>query len=222
MGNGTIPAASLGPVPGSNAGLLKVAALSYTAMHFESIRRFRVPLTIIDGSIGRCYRNFARQVLARNMWCALGKCGNAAVPGTSNHGLGTTVDLMTLAQRQAIDAIGAFFGWAKRCSDASWEWWHVKFNPACTGAGWKPVPPRPDPLRKLGKIQRATAERLLYHRRERLRELRHGGIGPRWHRQDRWVNFWYGRVERLWRRAQDGGVRKRVLRRVLDDRNGLI
>jgi hypothetical protein len=221
MGNGSIPAASLGPVPGSNAGLLKAAALSYTAMHYESVRRFGVSLAIIDGSIGRCYRSYARQVLARSYWCNLGKCGNAAIPGTSNHGLATTVDLMTAAQRAAVDKIGSFFGWAKACSDASWEWWHVKWNPTCTGAGFVPRPPRPDPLRKLGKRQRAAAERLLYHRAERAREAR-TTKGPRWHKHDRWVNYWYGRVERLWRRAETGGDRKRVLRRVLDDRNGHI
>lgn len=219
MGNGSIPASLLGDVPGPNAGLIKPAALSYTAMHYASVERFGISLELVDGSIGRCYRSLARQIIARNFWCAQGKCGNAALPGTSNHGLGTTVDLMTFAQRSAIDRIGAFYGWAKRCSDASWEWWHVKWNPACTGAGWHP---RPDPLRVLGRRQRTAADRLLYHRRERIREFRDGGKGPRWHRHDRWVNYWYGRVERLWRRAQDGGVRKRVLRRVLDDRNGLI
>ena len=36
--NGYIPSFALGNVPGSNAGLLKQAALAYTAMHYESLR----------------------------------------------------------------------------------------------------------------------------------------------------------------------------------------
>jgi hypothetical protein len=40
-----------------------------------------------------CYRDFAGQVYERNLWCSLGHCENAAVPGTSNHGWGKAVDL---------------------------------------------------------------------------------------------------------------------------------
>jgi len=213
--NGYIPSSLLGDVPGANAGLLKSAALAFTAMHYDSVKRFGVPLTINDGTVGRTYRSYARQLLAKRVYGS-----NAAWPGTSNHGLGLCVDLMSYAQRSAIDRIGAHYGFAKRCSDASWEWWHIKYNPGCTGASWKPAPPRPDPLRKLGPRQRATAERLLYHRRERIREAR-SGKGPRYRKQDRWVKHWYERVERLWRRTHDP-ERKRVLRRVLDDRNGQI
>jgi hypothetical protein len=58
-----------------------------------------------------------------------GACGNAAVPGTSRHGLGINVDLMTGAQRAWVDAHGAAWGWSKRWSDAPWEWWHVTCRP---------------------------------------------------------------------------------------------
>jgi len=214
MANGQIPASALGSVPGPNAGLLKPAALAYTAMHYASVKRYGVPLTIIDGSVGRTYRSYARQVLAKRTYGP-----NAATPGTSNHGWALATDLMSYAQRSAVDRIGSYYGFSKRCSDASWEWWHVKYNPGCTGAGWKPAPPRPDPLRKLGPRQRAAAERLLYHRRERIREAR-SGHGPRWRRQDRWVGLWHKRVERMWRRAS--GEKKKVLKRVLDDRNGRV
>lgn len=219
MINGRIPSSSLRPIPGSNSGLLRVAALSYTAMHYASVRQFGVSLAIIDGPVGRTYRNFQRQVLARAQWCAVGKCGNAAIPGTSNHGLATTVDLMSQAQRSAVDRIGAFYGWAKRCSDAAWEWWHVKYNPACTGARWRPKPPVPDPLRFLGKRQLAAADRLLYHRREARRERR-TGRGRRYGRQVRWRKFWQKRVEKLYRRAS--GDRKHALGLVLADRTGHI
>ena len=212
--NGQIPSSWLGSVPGSNAGLLKPAALAYTAMHYASLKRTGVSLAIIDGQVGRTYRSYARQVLAKRIYGS-----NAATPGTSNHGNARAVDLMSTAQRSAIDRVGSDYGWAKRCSDASWEWWHVIHNPGCTGGSWKPEPPRPDPLRKLGKRQRAEAERLLYHRRERVREGR-TGKGKRWHRHDRWVDWYYKRVERLHKRAS--GDEKQVLGRVLRDRNGRI
>ena len=38
------------------------------------------------------YRDYDHQVSARSMWCALGACSNAAVPGTSNHGLALAFD----------------------------------------------------------------------------------------------------------------------------------
>lgn len=212
MINGRIPASALGSVPGSNAGLLRLPAASYTAMHLESLRRSGISLHLIDGSIGRAYRSYARQVIARAFWCGQGKCGNAASPGTSNHGWGITIDTMTPAQRAMIDQFGARYGFSKSWSDASWEWWHIKY----VDQGWRP---RPDILKKLGKRQRAAAERLLYHRRERHREAG-TGIGRRWRRQDRWVRFWYKRVQRLYHRAS--GERKQVLGQVLKDRNGYV
>lgn len=209
--NGQIPSSALGPIPGSNAGLLKPAAMAYRAMHLASVQRLGVSLALIDGSIGRCYRNFARQVIARNFWCAQGKCGNAAIPGTSNHGWGTTVDLMSFAQRSAIDRIGAPFGFSKSWSDASWEWWHIRYQ-----AGH--FVPRPNPLAKLGRRRRRAASLLLYRRRERRREGR-TGHGPRWRRWNRAVQRSYNRVEKLWRRCDDQ-TQKRILRQVLDDRDG--
>ena len=106
-----------------------------------------------------------------------------------------------------------------RCSDASWEWWHIKHNPSCTGARWRPQPPRPDPLRKLGPKQKQASERLLYHRRERAREAR-TGKGKRYRKHDKWVDSYYGKVKKMHRRAD--GEKKRVLKKVLDDRNGRI
>lgn len=211
MANGQIPSSMLGPIPGSNAGLLKPAAMAYRAMHLASVQRLGISLVLIDGSIGRCYRSFARQVIARNFWCSLGKCGNAAIPGTSNHGLGTTVDLMTTAQRSAIDRIGAAFGYSKSWSDASWEWWHIRYQ----GGHYTP---RPDPLAKLGRRRRSAASLLLYRRRERMREGR-TGHGARWRRWDRAVKRSYRKVALLWHRCDDP-AQKAVLLRALDDRDG--
>lgn len=124
--NGRIPSSALMGIPG-NGRLLRAAAVAYCALWLAG-KRAGVDLTLIEGEIRRTYREFAAQVKARAMWCAVGKCGNAAPPGTSNHGLGITVDLMTLAQRAFIDRRGAMYGWSKRWSDAAWEWWHVKWQ----------------------------------------------------------------------------------------------
>jgi GH25 family lysozyme M1 (1,4-beta-N-acetylmuramidase) len=73
------------------------------------------------------YRPLARQDYYREYWCALGSCGNAAIPGTSNHGLGLAIDV-SQATRGYIDLHGKRYGWCKCWSDAPTEWWHIKWN----------------------------------------------------------------------------------------------
>lgn len=75
------------------------------------------------------YRSYERQVYWRNYWCSRGLCGNASVPGFSNHGVGRAVDVPQWV-RGYIDAQGRAYGYAKSCSDAAHEWWHVLF---CAG-----------------------------------------------------------------------------------------
>lgn len=72
------------------------------------------------------YRSFARQVYWRNYWCGQGNCGNAAVPGTSNHGLGLAIDVPAWV-RAYFDSSHANYGFWKPCSDAPQESWHLKF-----------------------------------------------------------------------------------------------
>jgi len=206
--NGNIPSYMLGDVPGSNAGLLKPAALAYKAMHYHSLRVTGVSLHLIDGQVGRTYRSYARQVLAKRIYGS-----NAAWPGTSNHGWALATDLMTAAQRNAIDRIGAAYGWAKRWSDASWEWWHLKWRSGI-------YQPKPDLLAKLGPKRRKAAQRLLYHRRERKREAR-SGRGPRWRRHDRYVHYWFAQLQEMFRRA-DVSEQRTIMRKVLDDRDGIL
>lgn len=202
--NGYIPASALGDIPGANAGLLREAALAYKAMDAST----SVSLALVDGSVGRTYRSYSRQLLAKRIYGS-----NAATPGTSNHGWGLAIDLMSYQQRAAIDQIGRRFGWAKEWSDASWEWWHLRYRPGV----WKP---RPDPLRKLGPRRRQAASTLLYRRRRRAAEAR-SGKGPKWRKWDRLVERSYRKVERLHRRAKPG-EQKAVLARVLADRNGTL
>ena len=42
-----------------------------------------------------CYRSYDKQVEAKAYWTAQGKPGNAATPGTSNHGWGLAIDLQS-------------------------------------------------------------------------------------------------------------------------------
>jgi hypothetical protein len=80
--------------------------------------------------------------------------------------------------------------------------------------GYKPPP---NPLRFLGPKQRLAANRLLYHRREAAREAQ-TGKGPRYRKQVKYREQWRRKVEAMYERAH--GREARVLKRVLDDRDG--
>ena len=226
--NGRIPSHALGDVPGNNAGLIKAAAYRWKACHYEAVRRGLTPLNLTDGSVGRTYRSYARQLLAKRVYGS-----NAATPGYSNHGWGLAVDLMSQGQRNTIDRIGSKYGLAKRWSDASWEWWHIKTNLGVGSAGHIPKPKPPSPLRNLTKWERNAAQRLLYHRRKRNKEAR-SGKGPRWREQNKWVGYWKSQIERQmhnlkrdshkrgaggWARNKRG-ARYQILKRVVKAQSG--
>lgn len=138
MPNGSLPKSKLARVyhPTAEIYLEKEAAAAWNSMRLEARRRFKTD--IYPGGPDSAYRTLARQKFWRNYWCNQGNCGNAAVPGTSNHGLGLAVDLPTRRMRFIVDRIGARAGWAKKWSDAPQEWWHLKYN---SGVWTK----RPDP-----------------------------------------------------------------------------
>jgi len=82
------------------------------------------------------YRSYHQQVVLREYWCNLGNCGNAAVPGTSNHGWGTAVDGNSVAVWLAGHS--PYFDVSGGCSDAPWEPWHIHY---CGGySGGDPGP----------------------------------------------------------------------------------
>lgn len=125
--NGRLPDYTLARIPGSGPyggpRLRKDVARAYIAMHNESVVRFGISMALAEGTVGRAYRSYARQVLAKKIYGS-----NAATPGFSNHGWGINVDLMSRQQRWVIDKIGAKYGFSKRWSDASWEWWHITYQ----------------------------------------------------------------------------------------------
>ena len=135
--NGKLPASALAPIAGGQ--LAKQAAAAWNAMNVEARKR---GVELRPTGSKSSYRTYAQQVELYNLYLA-GKGALAAVPGTSNHGLGVAVDVATQQMRSTIDSIGAKFGWAKRWSDAPSEWWHLKYksgvwsgrDPGPTGTG---------------------------------------------------------------------------------------
>jgi hypothetical protein len=69
------------------------------------------------------YRPYSRQVYWKNYWCSRGACGNAATPGTSNHGWGKAGDVPPFTR--ALQRKYPQFKWT--CSDAPWESWHSTY-----------------------------------------------------------------------------------------------
>lgn len=120
-GNGRLPDSVLSPIAAGR--LRKDAARAWNAMNAHS--RLKYGVTIIPMGSMSSYRTYAQQVyLFRTS-----RPGWAAKPGTSNHGLGVAVDLRTQQMRSIVDKIGRPYGYAKAWSDASWEWWHIKYRP---------------------------------------------------------------------------------------------
>ena len=146
--NGRLPDSSLAPI--YMGRLRRDAAAAWNALNAESVRRYGVRLRPLGGMSS--YRTYDQQVYLY----ARSRPGWAARPGTSNHGWGLAVDLASHQMRTVIDRIGAQYGWAKKWSDASFEWWHIRWKADV----WKPS----RPLRR-----GSTGERV----KRVQRELRH-------------------------------------------------
>lgn len=138
--NGRLPQSALAPIPGPAPGthvyLERHAAAAWNAMNAESQRRYGVTLRPLG--YASAYRTYAQQVY---LWDHVPHAHDpnwVARPGTSNHGWGLAVDLQTRQMRWIVDQIGRKYGFSKACSDAPVEWWHIKYNPSCTGASWHP------------------------------------------------------------------------------------
>jgi len=130
--NGRLPQSSLRRIyhPQHALYLEKNAAASWNTMYMF-IRRYAKISIYPNGRIS-AYRTYDQQVEAKRLYG-----NNAATPGTSNHGWGLAVDLANQTQRRAIDRFGERFGWAKKWSDASWEWWHLRYK---SGVHHRPNP----------------------------------------------------------------------------------
>lgn len=144
-GNGYLTSAELSPASGGTPGpdpgqgqLAHGAAAAWNAL--AAVCRERHGVQIRSNGSDSLYRPYSRQVYWRNYWCGLGKCGNAAVPGTSNHGWGLAGDVPPFVI--ALMDAHPEFGFRAVCSDAPWEAWHRKYcgdydgpNPGGGGTG---------------------------------------------------------------------------------------
>lgn len=135
--NGRYPASALAPIPGGR--LAKPYAARWNLMCFISrAREGSCPMP--NGPLSS-YRDLAGQVYMRRLWCARGKCGNAAVPGNSNHGWARAVDNNNLTQAYRH---GGGCG-IHPPSDAPWEAWHGLIRLEGTV---RPTPRGPRTIRK--------------------------------------------------------------------------
>jgi hypothetical protein len=115
--NGQLSASELASIPGGKLAIEAAAAWNAPGGPGDA--------NLLPTGSESSYRTLAGQEKQRAFWCGQGKCGNAAVPGTSNHGLGLCVDLEETWMRAWIDEHGGEYGWRK--TEASSEWWHVNF-----------------------------------------------------------------------------------------------
>jgi len=127
------------------------------------------------------YRPYSRQVYWRNYWCSRGACQNAAIPGTSNHGLGRAADV-TPTTGSLLERYGAPYGWRRACSDAPWESWHWKW---CGGwSGRDPGPygrgsPGAGPVDRTPTLRKGDKSKAVRRAQRLLREWNIGVARPR-------------------------------------------
>lgn len=167
--NGNLPASDLAAIAGGGS-LRKDAAAAWNAMAAEARSRYGVNIAVTGPD--SAYRSYARQVYWRAVWCARGQCGNAAVPGTSNHGWGIAVDVPSYVQA-IINTIGPRYGWNKACSDAPWEPWHYKW---C--GGWSGANPGSGSGSKYPTLRRGRKGKAVKRAQRHLRRWNHGLIQP--------------------------------------------
>lgn len=148
--NGRIPLSALAQIPWRPDLRLRpdaASALEWLNAAFRKSFPYNFPLT-------ETYRDYAGQVEQRNIWCGRGKCGYAAVPGTSNHGWALAMDV-GIGQYawdnhvyQWLKAHAPSFGWVH----PSWaepngstpEAWHWEFNGTYQPPADSPIiPPAP-------------------------------------------------------------------------------
>ena len=124
MQNGRLTQRELAPIHHPKLGLFlaaREAAASWNTMRLFLLQRYGARGDIYpEGPLG-AYRNFSGQVHCRELYGH-----NAAVPGTSNHGLGHAVDVADHFMAGLVDRHGGLFGWHHW--DAKWEWWHREYD----------------------------------------------------------------------------------------------
>ena len=116
-GNGKIPSSALATISGTGARLWSPAARSYEELAAAAARD-GVTMTITDS-----YRSFEAQVDVAKRKGLYSQGGLAAVPGTSDHGWGRSLDLGLDAKALGwMRAHAAEFGFKADVPRESWHW----------------------------------------------------------------------------------------------------
>jgi GH25 family lysozyme M1 (1,4-beta-N-acetylmuramidase) len=136
MQNGRLTSKQLAPIYHPTLKLFlaaREAAASWNTMRLFLLQQYGPRGDIYpEGPLG-AYRTFAGQLQCKKQFGS-----NAAIPGTSNHGLGHAVDVAAHEMAALIDKHGGLFGWHHW--DAKWEWWHREYD-----GGFRRPDPGPDP-----------------------------------------------------------------------------
>jgi LAS superfamily LD-carboxypeptidase LdcB len=173
--------------------LRRDAAAAWEAMRSTSMAQRGVDLYPLGGA--SAYRTFEQQVELKQMWTARGKPGNAATPGTSNHGWGLAVDAgsgspgVDQTMWKALREIGPNFGWSWDEGQRVGEPWHFRYV-----GGFKA-----DPLAFMTEREARLVRELLALQRipnPTARQIQRRKAVWRWLRDQR---------KRIWRRAQESG-----------------
>jgi LysM repeat protein len=98
------------------------AASAWNSMREDSLNSYGVDL--YPGGPLSAYRTYDQQAALYQQYLD-GTGPPANPPGTSEHNLGTAVDLQTEEMRSVIDSIGGYYGWGKISAPS--EWWHVTY-----------------------------------------------------------------------------------------------
>lgn len=123
--NGDAPSSAMSPIAsGVKCTPLEGQLENHAAASWNSMALAAGDVLPINGC-DSAYRPYSRQLYYRSYWCGQGNCGNAAVPGTSNHGLGKATDDPP-STIEYLHAHGRRFGWAKvEAFSEPWHWNYV-------------------------------------------------------------------------------------------------
>lgn len=123
--NGVFTSANVAPIPGGR--LWPEAAAAWNAMRAAYIEAGGNPANFMPAGPASSARSNGQQVALKAEWTAKGHPEKAATPGTSAHGWGLAVDVLTRAAAAWIMAHGARFGWSWDEGRRVGEWWHFRY-----------------------------------------------------------------------------------------------
>lgn len=191
--NGVFSTGNTDPIAGGR--LWTEAAGAWNAMRVAAIADGIEPGEFMPTGPASSARSIVQQRVLRAEWCARGQCGKAAVPGTSNHGWGIAVDVVSRRAAAWIMRHGQRYGWSWDEGRRVGEWWHFRYV-----GGYEA---REHPLYGLHRYERRRVREL-----DRLRAEHHDVA-----RRRVLVDELTKRRKRIWKTAQSEGWDRKNRRR---------